>query len=414
MTPTPRTPPKVPRPVPAPLTASARIARLAESVEAARARDELRASVDEFWDTDGARTPLVEPADSADERVVTFLWRDPDAEEVLLFVNRLTDERRLDDSLMRRVPGTDVWHLSYRMGSDWRASYSFLPRYPGQTAPWRDDADQVVIRGALDRGRADPRNPRTNLNRSGVVQSVVEGPDAPAQSWLERRPDVPRGTVGRSEGPGGRMLWTYLPPGNPDGPLPLLIALDGEVWIGPQDLPATLDNLVHDGRIPPLAAVLVDSGGRERRWADLDEDGRFEDYLAGELLDWARAGLPVTDDRSLTIVAGQSLGGLTALKTVLQHPDRIAAALSQSASLWQQDLAAAIEGGDLAGVRAYVEVGTQEWVLLQPNRDVAERLRDAGADVRFAPYNGGHDYACWRGGIADGLQSLLARPRPAR
>ncbi|MDR0593103.1 MAG: DUF3327 domain-containing protein, partial [Bifidobacteriaceae bacterium] len=46
---------------------------------------------------------------------MTFLWRDAEAEEVLLFVNRLTDERNLADSLMRRVAGTDVWHLSYLM-----------------------------------------------------------------------------------------------------------------------------------------------------------------------------------------------------------------------------------------------------------------------------------------------------------
>jgi enterochelin esterase family protein len=201
------------------------------------------------------------------------------------------------------------------------------------------------------------------------------------------------------------------------------------------------------------------------------------------------------------VVAGQSLGGLTALRTVLQHGDVIGAAIAQSASLWAADptpeLRAAgllrtaqtpsrtqqtpaaqtaadrppggagtaagwspdggrtaadrppggagtaaggspdggrtasgnwetpagqtaagglLGGGRTAsgnwqaacGLRAYIEVGLQEWVLLEPNRRLAGELAAGGADVRFTAYNGGHDYACWRGGIADGLRWLLA------
>lgn len=405
-----RTPPKVPRPAPAPLANSPRIAELTARLDHARAGgpEALGAAVDGFWEGPGARSPLFEPVlGCGDERIVTFLWRDDDAAEVLLFVNRLTDERNLSDSLMRRIPGTDIWHLSYRMGWDWRASYSYLTRGPGELAPWRDGDDQVAVRRVLDRGRADPRNPAINRNRAGVVQSVVEAPGAPPQPWLVRRDDIPHGAVTRIEGPGGRTLWTYLAPGDHDRPLPLLIVLDGDVWTSAQDLPNTLDNLIAARLVPPLAAVLVDSGGREQRWADLDRDSRFEDYLAHDLLDWAREALPISRHPAEVVVAGQSLGGLTALKTVLRHAGRIGVALSQSASLWQQDLGAGLAGRDLSGVRAYLEVGTQEWVLLEPNRELAGSLREAGAMVDLVEYNGGHDYACWRGGIADGLRELL-------
>jgi enterochelin esterase family protein len=81
--------------------------------------------------------------------------RDSEAEEVPLFANRITDERNLAASLMRRVPGADVWHLSYRMRADWRASYGFATHTPGATWPWAD-ADQDAIRDALDRARPDP------------------------------------------------------------------------------------------------------------------------------------------------------------------------------------------------------------------------------------------------------------------
>ncbi|WP_197021580.1 alpha/beta fold hydrolase [Cellulomonas sp. HZM] len=373
------------------------------SVSSRREADEVVAG---FW-AGVARTPLVERLDGTDELVVTFLWRDGDADQVLLFVNRLTDERDLAASLMRRVPGTDVWHLSYRMGPSWRASYAFLPHRSGEREPWRDASDQVAIRAALDHGCADPLNPEVSRNRAGVAQSVAALPSAPAQSWLRRRPGAARGTVREATEPGGRRVWLYEPPGLRAGErVPLVVALDGEVWTGPQDLPATLDALLDDGAIRPLCAVLVDSGGRENRWAELDQRADLRDHLATDLLDWARSVLPVGPDRSDVTVVGQSLGALTALWALVRHPDRIGSVVSQSASLWQDEILTALPSADLAGTRAWVEVGRQEWVLQPRHPAAVGLLRDAGCDVAYTEFDGGHDYACWRGGIADALRHL--------
>ncbi|CAM5452935.1 enterochelin esterase [Streptomyces californicus] len=54
-----------------------------------------------------------------------------------------------------------------------------------------------------------------------------------------------------------------------------------------------------------------------------------------------------------------------------------------------------------------LEVGLQEWMLLGENRRLRNVLRARGYDVRYGEFNGGHDYACWRGGLADGLVDLL-------
>lgn len=76
-----------------------------DSRDVARARREVEAAL-------AAGMPLCEHAapgpDGAARQVVTFLCEDSEASEVLLFVNRLTDESRPEDSLMRRLPGTDV------------------------------------------------------------------------------------------------------------------------------------------------------------------------------------------------------------------------------------------------------------------------------------------------------------------
>ena len=107
------------------------------------------------------------------------------------------------------------------------------------------------------------------------------------------------------------------------------------------------------------------------------------------------------------VVSGVSLGGLVALWTAVAYPEFVGGAIAHSPSLWVDDLSALLDGADLRGTRIHQEVGTQEWVLLAPNRDLAGRLARAGADTRFVEYNGGHDYACWRGGVADGLIALL-------
>ena len=113
--PIPTRPPKVARPYPLRHGVSPALRDLGE-----RARRDPGA-VEQFLAT--TSLPLVEPTDVDGEQVVTFCWHDARAEEVLLFANRLTDETRLHETLMRRLPGTDLWWLSVVMDSDWRASY---------------------------------------------------------------------------------------------------------------------------------------------------------------------------------------------------------------------------------------------------------------------------------------------------
>ncbi|WP_235735756.1 enterochelin esterase domain-containing protein [Nocardioides alcanivorans] len=280
--------------------------------------------------------PLVEPVDNPDERLVTFVWHDADAEQVLLFANRLTDETRLPETLLSPLPGTDLWALSVVMRSDWRASYAFVVQRPGERAPWLAEGDQVQIRATLDRGHPDPHNPATCRNRAGVVQSVVALPDSPPQPFLVRRPGTPAGTLRSEALPGGREGWSWTAAGLLPPEAPLLLVLDGEVWTGPQDLPTTLDNLVADAMLPPCRALLVASGGREHRWAELGDDGTS--YLTDDLLPWAQGRGWLPRDPRQVAVLGQSLGGLTALRLGLRRPDLCGTVLSQSASLWLDDL----------------------------------------------------------------------------
>jgi len=398
-----RQPPKVPRPEP--------VARAESPTLAALAADATPAAVRAFWSGPAARLPLVEdvPGGSGEEVLVSFCWRDADAEQVLLFANRLTDETRLEDSLLTRIPGTDVWHVTYRLRADWRASYCFLPQAPGQRPAWLGEDDQVAIRAALDRGLADPRNPDVCHNRLGVAQSVASLPAAPPQPWLVRRGDVAPGPLEETRLPDGRRAWLHDPAAaGTDEELPALVVLDGEVWAGQQDLPASLDNLHAEGWVRGWRTVFVESGGREQRWAELAADGNGVELVVDTVLPWLRARRAVLAGPRHVTVAGQSLGGLTALRAGLLAPEAVGNVVSHSASLWQDDLLDAVARHRPATepLRVHLAHGAQEWVLGPHHRTLAEAMTARGIALDVAVHNGGHDYAWWRGGIADGLLAV--------
>ena len=62
-------------------------------------------------------------------------------------------------------------------------------------------------------------------------------------------------------------------------------------------------------------------------------------------------------------------------------------------------------------VRFYVDVGLQEKGkaahMVLTNRHLRDVLTLKGYEVHYAEFNGGHDYICWRGTLADALLALL-------
>ena len=432
------TPPKLPRPQRAPLATSPTLAAVHQRLlERPQLASQLQA---QLWQQ-VTSTPLLE-ADPTQEGkyLVTFLWRGA-AHSVLLFVNRLTDEKNLADSYMRRLPGTDTWYLTYRMDADWRASYCFLPALAAAQAPWLQGS-QVRLRQALDGGLPDPHNPVTCTNRRGFVQSVVSLPLAPAWplgQWPVFSDDA---GAGRFDGGGlgagrgdadagsldagrldvvadldslGRQIWVYTPASisRPQS-YPVLLVLDGEVWLKRHHLHLALAQLMQAGLIAPAYIVFIDSGGTEQRWQELG-DSDFGRYLSGQLLNWLKTHYAISPKPADRVVIGQSLGALTVLRTLVAYPQLIGAGISQSASLWQDVLFNELNALDatqtpLAGTRAWIEVGSQEWILAPLQPKAVHQLRKAGMQVKDMVYNGGHDYACWRINLASALMQLLPGP----
>lgn len=420
--PVPRTPPSV-TPAAADIALSPALDRVRREVETGNL------PLDGFWAGLGSSSPVIEP-DPHDpgHRIVTFLWRDADSASVILEVNKVTTGPH--HGAMERIPHTDIWHRTLRLDARWRGGYGFAPLDAAGLAALDSAAEQkdprdrrAAARALRARMRPDPRNPLSETGPGGAQTSVAELDLAPAQPWLAG-PGRPAPDPSPCVGPGGRTLWEWTPDadatdgpsGGNDGstpsPQPLVLILDGAMWRERGHLSATVTALIGPGLIRPPVVVWVDNGVGPDRVADLSVDSDTARWLASELIPWLRGRHPISPDPRDVIVVGQSLGGLTALKTALDHPDAVGTALAQSSSLWQDDMLDRARAADPDRTRVWLEVGTNEPVLLEPHRQLQAALAARGIPHAYREYVGGHDPVCWRGGIGDGLLDLLRPGRP--
>ncbi|MBN0048033.1 enterochelin esterase [Streptomyces actuosus] len=421
-----RRPPRLPRPEPVPRLAGTAVDLPSPAGEA------------QFWErVRRTGTPLVgpDPGGDPDHAAVTFLWRgDHTTRAVQVVPNKLGDPRSPEGNLMERVPGTDVWHWTVRLRRDWHGTYDLLVDDAAdepdgaRDATAAEEGDGRPDPGSASywpwlrtRHRGDPYNPHRLPRRwDGPPLPYAELPDAPRGSAWVPRPGVQGGTLGEhrvtSTALGaGRRVWLYEPARRRPGELPVLVLLDGDHW-GPRlGVAHLLDNLIADGLIPPVAALLPDSVDTDTRYRELTCRPEYVSFLTDELLPWAAERLPLTRDPDRTVIAGQSLGGLTAAYAGLTAPHRFGHVLAQSGSFWwpagphAEWFADALAASARVPVRFRLAFGEQEWVALPAARRLRAALAATGYhDAVYREFNGGHDYVCWRAELADGLVAALS------
>lgn len=395
--------------------------------------------LDTFWSEVAALgTPLVEK----DSKRVTFLWRRTPADDVgsvYLFVNRVTDKDNIPFGMMNHVEGTDIWVRTLELTDTTRATYCFRELSPGQV--------QEVGPPRLERGgmQFDPLNalPPTAQIEGRYGMSVFRARLCPAQPEWESaealRHEV-RGTIAErtapfpgADGVTEKRCHLYLPAiSTGTTELPLLTMFDAEKWFGGLGLPRALDFAIAEGILPPIAVVSVANSSMRDRMESLGTGFDFLSHVVEHLVPWAEElanenGLALAPRGSRErLVAGESLGGLSALCGVLEHPGVWGSAIAQSPSLWRtpQRCGSPLDmqtggGGEWIieqftsppGVapapRIRLSVGTREGPSLPRAHQLALTMKESGWDAEIHVYDGGHDDSCWRGELFAHLAELL-------
>jgi enterochelin esterase-like enzyme len=410
--------------------------RLAALQDRLKAGD--RNAVETFWkEINQSGAPIVEGVPGNDRDVlVTILWRGT-AETKNVFVFRVGDVNKP----MVRLLDTDLWYKTFQFQKGARFIYQLATNLPDP----KDWGGIIRFAGAL---RNDPLNPLQYVERADefnpyevITFSAVELPSAAPQVWTIVQPKVPVGRVQRDKFTSKllgneRPIWIYTPPGYSaeKKPYGLLVLSDGGLYVNTAHVATTLDNLIAAGVIPPLVAVMVDN---PNRWRELSCNPVYADFLAQEIIPWARANYHATDRPEQTIIGGSSLGGLQAAFVGLRHSEVFGNVLAQSGDFrWKPDnekewewLNRQFAASPRLPVRFSFEAGLLEgswWWRFLPQRDPTPQpplltanwnLRDTliskGYPVHYTEFNGNHGLLNWRGTLASHLIALVGiKPEP--
>jgi iron(III)-enterobactin esterase len=143
-------------------------------------------------------------------------------------------------------------------------------------------------------------------------------------------------------GPYTREVTVYIPAGYRSGDkAPLLVVQDGSSYAA--RLKPALDNLIAAHRIPPLVAVMIQSGGGDAQGSErgLEYDtlsGRYAEFVEREVLPKVEAdyGVRFTDDPDGRASMGGSSGAIAAFSMAWFHPEWYHRVLSYSGTFVNQ------------------------------------------------------------------------------
>jgi enterochelin esterase-like enzyme len=380
--------------------------------------------------------PLVEPIAGDRQRLrVTFAWR-PDARLSSASVYTPVANPFTGETQLRQLGERGLWYRSVNLPRRTRALYAFSPRAapdPTEGGDWSPYFRSLV---------ADPHNPTRLVmapdpeDPQDVAEavSVVALPDAPAQPWNRVRTPL-RWVVDqarlRSHHVGGsRSIWVLTPPTfDPKRrEYNLVVALDGLAYQSIVPAPRIVEYLVKKGKIGPSVLVLVGNAVAARD-AELLHNPGFVQFLATELVPRLRRRYRLSVPAPRTVITGSSLGGLTAAYAALAYPKVFGNVLAQSGAFsWSKSggtlgsptLMDEYARAPLRSTKFYLDAGTLETTvfpgthasILAGVRHLRDVLVAKGYDVKYAEFEGGHDYSCWSGTLADGLQHLLGGRKP--
>lgn len=348
----------------------------------------------------GRAFPIVEGSS------ITFVYRG-DAEAVHLkhWVFGLPASQQL-----RRLDGTDLWHLTLELPAGSRVEYKL-----------------EVVRGGKGEWIQDPLNPNHARDPFGA-NSVAHGTGYTVPEWIAPDPEAPAGRLDEirfdSQVFGRRGIAIYLPARyRRTRRYPLLIVHDGHDYLTYASLGTILDNLIHRREIPELIVALTTSPNRLGEYAGDERHARF---LTDELVPNLERTLPLDARPQSRCLMGASFGAVASLATALYKPGFYGRLLLQSGSFAFTDIGDRNARGPLfdpivqlmnhyranpiaMSERVFMSCGMYE-SLIYENRSLAPMLAATGMELRYVEARDGHNWENWRDRLREGLSWLFPGP----
>ncbi|MCK5222877.1 MAG: esterase family protein [Candidatus Aminicenantes bacterium] len=377
----------------------------------------LETKTQKFWNLAKEKgLPFIEE-DPLDEnyKFVTLVYQNSEKNKDITFeVKGIYDEYRFGDMKLRQLGKTDLYYRCYKVPNDICFSYRFnikdivtgkkyknVDKYNSDRIP-KGEIHNFTF-SVLDLKKSEPdwnKKRHTNLN------SRLETFKYKVKALNEER-----------------NIYVYLPPdydkNRKDG-YPVIYLFDSFIYLNRVEVPNILDNLIVEGKIEPMIAVLF---GTYRRTRDiiLPLNFEFRDEFVSDFLPIIRKNYNTSLKPENNIIGGMSYGGLAAAFIGLYHPEIFGKILSQSGSFWRGLELTDKEGtwirkdwlinkyliAEKMDLKLYLDWGLQENFVLGSNRKMVRVLTQKGYDLKFVEFNGWHDWSNSRKTFPEGLLYLL-------
>jgi enterochelin esterase-like enzyme len=312
------------------------------------------------------------------------------------------------DTSLKRLHGSELWHLSFALPPGSRVEYKLDVRR-GNEANW--------IR--------DPLNPHSSRDPFGE-NSVIQGEGYRTPPWTLHDAAAPQGRIetfslGSAALGGARGGWIYLPAGFSRGRrYPLMIVHDGSDYLNYAGFRDVMDNLIHRRDVAELIVAGIDSPDRLREYPNHEGHARF---VAEELLPHLEDAYPMIAEPHGRGLMGASFGAVAAFSIACRYAGRFGRLLLQSGSFAFTNGGRENRRGPLFAPvvafmnqyraapravteRVYLSCGVYE-SLIYENRALAPLLERTGMAVRFEEARDGHNWVNWRDRLRSGLSWLF-------
>lgn len=380
----------------------------------------LENEIKRFWQrAKQDRLPLIEndPLDN-EYTYISFIYREKRKNKaVSLDVLGIYEDLSMGNRKLRHIENTDFYYRSYKVPKDICFSYCFKIKdiKTGKT----DNNLDTYNSNRMPLGKA-------NWYSYSVIdlcknQSAWKDLNLKAEKALNSRVDTIQytdKTVHKA-----RKVYIYLPP-NYDSKrkkaYPVIYLFDASIYLNRVEVPNVLDNMISEGKIEPMIAVMFGTF-KKTRSVILPLNFKFKDEFINEFVPLIRKAYNVSIDPHKNIIGGMSYGGLAANFVALYHPEIFGRVLSQSASLWRGLQHTDSQGNwlrhdwlveqykkqDRKDIKLFLDWGLQENWVVGANRRMVHLLKEKGYKYKFMEFNGWHDLSNSRKTFPQGLLYLL-------
>ena len=393
-------------------------------------------------------TPLIEPIENDENyKLVTFIVKaDDDTRNVVIITALANQDDVVSNNVCERIEDTNVFYKSFKVLNGTLTIYSISKNNSLRFTRFYENI--MINANTLS---PDPFNPerfvqryRREGRRFRIEYSVLKMPNGKPKNWSVFSKNTPAGNLEEVDFYSKilkmtRKIWVYTPPNYKTSgeKYHFLVIFDGKAFLEFTQPPIIFDNLIEKEKIPPVVAIFVHNYAGFQRGKDLNCYPLFADFVAKELLPWARESYDATLEAKESVLIGSSSGGLGAAFIGYKYPELFGKVFAQSGFFgwtpgnpwfkqvlkfygkyymrwWTSEdekeeewLVSQYLRSEKLPLQFYINVGSLENRTKYQVGKFHEMLKKKGYTFHFDEYRGGHEYIAWREHLPDGLIYLI-------